>query len=82
MQLNNSIYKGIVIDVDEVNHKAKVRIPQLDGGTTSGTRVLDKDLSYMPSMIALDSSDIGKVVIVTYEGGSRTNPLILGRLWV
>lgn len=80
--LNNSIYRGIIIDVDEINHKAKVRIPQLDGGTTSGTRVLDKDLVYMPSMISLDSTDIGKVVIVAYEGGMRVNPIILGRLWI
>lgn len=76
--------------IDEVNNKVvgsnpyrvKVRVPTIDGGTTSPIRVLDDNLRWYSSMIPIDDSYVGKVVHVAYVAGNSSDGVILGGLWM
>lgn len=77
----NSIYRGKIISVDEINHRAQVRVPPIDGGETDPYRVSDDMLSLYKSIVSLSKSDIGSIVFVMYEGENTDTGVILGKLW-
>lgn len=75
--------------VDLINHKVvgdnpykvKVRVPPIDGGTNSSIRIADELLRWYTSIVPFDESDINKVVVVGYIGGSKSDGMILGKVW-
>lgn len=75
------VYRGKIFSVDESRHRAKVRVPQIDGREVGVSSIDSDNLHDSTSLISLSSSDVGKFVIVSYIGGDPNFPVILGKEW-
>lgn len=85
---DNAIYKGLVVEIcddpNDINYnKVKVRIPSRMGGTNAYDRVPDEQLPWMLTTIKFTKGkDEGAVVVVAFDGGDASSPIIIGRLIV